>query len=651
MSIESGTQLGKYRIVSKLGAGGMADVFEAEDTMLGRRVALKVLPPEFARDATRAQRFQLEVRHAAALEHPGIVTVYDVGSDAGLHYYAMTLLPGGDLKCRIRDKQLSLEQTLGVIRQVAQALGHAHAKGFVHRDVKPENILFDAHGHPVLTDLGIARLMNAGARMTGTGMSIGTPHYMSPEQARGRAVDGRSDLYSLGIVLYEALSGEVPFDAEDSTAVGIKHITEPVPRLVAGLAPYQGLIDRLLEKEPGQRYQSAEELIVDIYALAGRGATRGLPRETSNVTAHTQRTTVMHSVEAPPPIERKLSSLPQLWAVGGGVVAMLGFVFWNARQPEPVRVTEGSTLQTRFAAESAHPAGTRSAAMPVGALASTSAEPNDPEQLYWTSAITGNTREEYALYLKQYPNGRYAAEAQRRIEDQGRDEAQGQEQGARREEEQAQAAANRDEDQRAKAAPQGFNRDRLDAPSMRIGDAYTFETIDHVDPRLNNVTTREVTDVSAVEVTMKYTNAKSGYARMLTYDASLNLLSTRSRNNEGSDFRPALRYFSFPGRVGDTWTAASTETNTKTGKTRAHAFKGRIEGIETVTVPAGTFDVWKISIESEVRDDSKTLFGRDVSWYSPQIRRTVKSEIESGDGVTGAMGRRTVSLLSYSIRP
>ena len=155
MGIESGTRLGKYRVVSKLGAGGMADVFEAEDTMLSRRVALKVLPPEFARDAGWAQRFQQEVIHAAALEHPGIVTVYDVGSEAGLHYYAMALLLGGDLKGRIRGRQLSTDQTLGVIRQTAQALGYAHRKGFVHRDVKPENILFDAHGRAVLTDLGI----------------------------------------------------------------------------------------------------------------------------------------------------------------------------------------------------------------------------------------------------------------------------------------------------------------------------------------------------------------------------------------------------------------------------------------------------------------------------------------------------------------
>ncbi len=265
------------------------------------------------------------------------------------------------------------------------------------------------------------------------------------------------------------------------------------------------------------------------------------------------------------------------------------------------------------------------------------------------------------LYSKLQKEGQLRAELENREQQlqMANQQARAEEDRRRREAERAKAAleeagrtiAQPQQPSASHQEPQRLSGDRLDAPLISVGDTYTFETIDHVEPKLNNVTTREVANVSGNVVTMKYINTKSGYTRLLTYDSNLGLLSTRSRNNEGSDFRPAFKYFSFPGRVGDTWTSASTETNGKTGKTRTHAFKGRIEGVETVSVPAGTFQAWKISIESEVREGSKTTFGRDVSWYSPEVRRTVKSEIESRDGDTGKRGHRTVSLLSYSVRP
>ena len=262
MTLENGSRLGHYRILSLLGRGGMADVYRAEDERLGREVALKAVPPEFARDPERIERFEREVRAAARLAHPNIVQVYEFGQGAGQHFYTMALMPGGDLKARIRAHPDGMPEAeaKAVAAAVARALDYAHRQGLVHRDVKPENILFWEDGTPQLTDFGIARAMTEGTRMTATGMSIGSPHYMSPEQAQGLEVDGRSDLYSLGVVLYEMFTGRLPFDAPNTFAVGLRHIKDPVPELPRALAEWQPVVDRLLAKSPEDRYGSAGEL-------------------------------------------------------------------------------------------------------------------------------------------------------------------------------------------------------------------------------------------------------------------------------------------------------------------------------------------------------------------------------------------------------
>ena len=281
MKLEAGARLGHYRIISLLGRGGMADVYRAEDERLGREVALKAVPPEFARDPERVERFEREVRAAARLTHPNIVTVYEFGQGAGQHFYTMALMPGGDLKARIRAHPGGLPpaEARAVTAAMARALDYAHRQGFVHRDVKPENILFGEDGVAQLTDFGIARAMSSGTRMTATGMSIGSPHYMSPEQARGQAVDGRSDLYSLGVVLYEMLTGRVPFDAADTFAVAYSHINDPAPELPRKLARWQPVVDRLLAKSPDDRYGSGGELAEDLAsdALPQAPATRVMP--------------------------------------------------------------------------------------------------------------------------------------------------------------------------------------------------------------------------------------------------------------------------------------------------------------------------------------------------------------------------------------
>lgn len=258
--LQAGQRFGKYEIVQLIGRGGMADVYEAMDTVLLRRVALKILPPEFSRDEERAARFIKEVRTAAALQHPGIITIYEVDKHDSCNYFSMALLTGGDLKQKIRGG-IKVEDAIDITVKIANALDHAHRKGLIHRDIKPENIVFNADGEPVVADFGIAKATSGGTQMTAMGMLIGTPRYMSPEQARGEAeLDGRSDFYSLGVVFYEMLTGNVPFDAQTTMAILLKHIQDPPPVLADALSKYQPFLDKFLAKEPSDRFSNSQEV-------------------------------------------------------------------------------------------------------------------------------------------------------------------------------------------------------------------------------------------------------------------------------------------------------------------------------------------------------------------------------------------------------
>lgn len=258
-------QIPGYTILQELGKGGMATVYLAVQQSFGRQVALKVMAPHLAAESGFAARFDSEAKMVASLSHPHIVTVYDVGSYESYHYLAMEYHTGGDLSSRIDRHDITPTGALKITRQLADALGMAHTKGVVHRDIKPDNVLFRAHNDDaILTDFGIARNMQAESHLTQIGSTVGTPKYMSPEQARGLPVDGRADLYSLGVMLYEMLVGKPPFSASDTIALAIKHCQEPVPRLPEHLQRFQYLIDRMMAKEVKNRFQNGIELMTAI---------------------------------------------------------------------------------------------------------------------------------------------------------------------------------------------------------------------------------------------------------------------------------------------------------------------------------------------------------------------------------------------------
>ena len=275
-----GRQIGPYRIIDRLGAGGMAEVYLAHDTRLNRLVALKLLPAYFASDDTRLRRFQSEARAASALNHPNILTIHEVGESDGEYFIATEFIDGQTLRELIKKQSLSLEDILDCMEQVASALAVAHAAGIVHRDIKPENIMRRPDGLVKILDFGIAKLSETTEDLKGTtgfrtqteiGLVMGTVNYMSPEQARGLAVDERTDIWSLGVVLYELLAGRLPFSGDtraDTVVAILDRVPAPLPeaaKLHYRRAPLlQLIVDRCLSKEMADRYRTASELVADL---------------------------------------------------------------------------------------------------------------------------------------------------------------------------------------------------------------------------------------------------------------------------------------------------------------------------------------------------------------------------------------------------
>jgi eukaryotic-like serine/threonine-protein kinase len=315
----------RYDVVRPLGSGGMGEVYLARDRVLGRDVALKVLRKQYAGDDEFAERFKREAMSAASLSHPNIIQVYDRGeTEEGASYIAMEYVPGGTLKERIlREGPLEAADAAGIGAQVAEALGAAHDRGMVHRDIKPQNVLLAARGGAKVADFGIARA-GSSATISRTGSVMGTAGYMSPEQALGKPATPKSDLYSLGVVLYEALTGELPYTADNPIAVSMKHVNEPLrppvqrnPRIPEGM---NALVTKLLAKDPEDRYADADELADDLWRVnrglepvaAGVGRKQGPGTQRSTALTSPNVSSEMHRPRPGPVPYRRRRGLPWL---------------------------------------------------------------------------------------------------------------------------------------------------------------------------------------------------------------------------------------------------------------------------------------------------------------------------------------------------
>ena len=270
-----GKLLGPYQITASIGEGGMASVYKAYEGRKDRYVALKILPRHFAQSAQFAARFEQEAQVIAKLRHPNILPVYDTGADGGYTYIAMPLVEGGTLTRLLRGRPFPPRQTLRVMSQIGGALDYAHSMGFIHRDVKPSNVMLDTEGNCLLMDFGLAKVVAGSNQITRAGATLGTPSYMSPEQGRGEKVDGRSDLYALGVMLYEMATGRVPFDADTPIGVIFRHIQDPLPppRTLnpAIPEPVARVIEKALAKRPDDRYQTAGDMVQALRAALNAG--------------------------------------------------------------------------------------------------------------------------------------------------------------------------------------------------------------------------------------------------------------------------------------------------------------------------------------------------------------------------------------------
>ncbi len=300
---------GRYVVKRLLGAGGMGAVFLADDLTLERTVAIKVLPPDMSRDERVVARFQREAKTAAKLDHPNIIPIHRVESESGLHYFVMKYVTGRSLDSMLEGGQpLPIPFATRVLTEAATALGHAHQRGVVHRDVKPANIMLGADDHVVLTDFGISKVGDLTSQLTQTGMIVGTPYYMAPEQATGREVDGRADQYSLAVLGFQLLTGKLPFTGDSAHTIIYRHVSEEAPRASSLRADVPPAVDatlaRALLKHPEERFATMEEFAA---ALGGDGAaTQPVSRAaaTRAMNAATARTAT------PKPVVRRRSRWP-----------------------------------------------------------------------------------------------------------------------------------------------------------------------------------------------------------------------------------------------------------------------------------------------------------------------------------------------------
>lgn len=338
-----GHTLGKYRVDSLLGSGGFAWVFKGHDPELDIPVAIKVLKPQFAGDASLVERFRREASTAARLRHPNIIKIYAVGRDGDAVYFVMDFLPTGLADKLESTAALPEDYVIRIGIDVAQALGFAHREGVIHRDIKVDNILFDVHGNAVVADFGIARAVSGYTQQTGTNMVVGTPQYFAPEQARAKPLDGRADLYSLGVTLYRAATGRLPFEGDDWYEIARQHVEEPPPPprgIVPSLSPeFEQVILRCLAKSPAERPATGEQLAEELTLLLTEQRDPTLAR-TRTVPSATGPTLIA-PVDRSGARARRGSRVQQRVLIPAAVVLVLGLA---AVAPFAVRRFAGGTL-------------------------------------------------------------------------------------------------------------------------------------------------------------------------------------------------------------------------------------------------------------------------------------------------------------------
>lgn len=328
----------RYEVQQKIGVGGMADVYRGKDTLLGRPVAIKILHQNFGSDQDFVARFKREAQAAGKLNHPNVVSMYDVGFDQGFHYIIMEYVSGCTLKEYIQHHgdQVTVQEAVKITVAIAEGLEHAHMMGIVHCDVKPHNILITDSGRVKVTDFGIARAINSATTMMYTNSVMGSAHYISPEQASGKSINVSTDIYSLGVVLYELLTGEVPFRGETPVSVALQHVKDRViaPRIKNAMIPPQleQVVLIALEKEPGKRFGSISEMIQALrMSLGYRGGTSARPIQhdfATQVLPPLETEVLEEEDEAQNGILAKLGSLPQKYVIGGAVFAFLLAFLW-----------------------------------------------------------------------------------------------------------------------------------------------------------------------------------------------------------------------------------------------------------------------------------------------------------------------------------
>lgn len=340
-----------YQIERELGRGGMASVYLAVQQSLQRQVALKIMNPALSADEDFKRRFLNEGRIVGQLNHSNIVTVYDFGSHEHRHYLAMEYLPNGTLRERIQ-QGIPHDQAIAIARQLGQALAFAHQRGFIHRDIKPMNVLFREDGTAVLTDFGIAKAVGSSAQLTRTGYTFGSVGYMSPEQATGKPLDHRADIYSFGIMFWEMLTGKRPYESTDAFALALQHATAPLPKLPDELTDLQPLCERLLAKQPEDRFAGMEEFVAELDQLRPppTGSQRTLSALTTGATVVLSGSAPATAAPQPAPGARPApagSRRTGLLAAAAVVVVLLlaggGLYLWPRNTLKPATTTTTTT--------------------------------------------------------------------------------------------------------------------------------------------------------------------------------------------------------------------------------------------------------------------------------------------------------------------